>query len=146
MSDTAAKSTHTLRNVSLLLLVLAAGGWWWNSHRTAAADAASAQQRKGGGPIAVAVATVSRQDAPLQLGALGTVNSPNTVTVHSRVDGQLMALHFEEGQPVQKGQLLAELDPRPYQAALTQVEGQLLRDQALLQNAQLDLARYQQLQ
>jgi membrane fusion protein, multidrug efflux system len=144
MSDTTAKSTHTVRNVSLLLLVLAAGGWWWSSHRTAAADAAGAQ-RKGGGPVAVAVAVVSRQDAPLQLSALGTVNSPNTVTVHSRVDGQLMALHFEEGQPVQRGQLLAELDPRPYQAAVTQAEGQLLRDQALLQNAQLDLARYQQL-
>ncbi|MBV8679860.1 MAG: MdtA/MuxA family multidrug efflux RND transporter periplasmic adaptor subunit, partial [Aquitalea sp.] len=144
MSDTTPKSTPVLRNLSLLLLVLAAGGWWWNSHRNTAADAAAAQ-RKGGGAVAVAVAPVLRQDAPLQLSALGTVNSTYTVTVHSRVDGQLMAVHFAEGQAVKKGQLLAELDPRPYQAALTQVEGQLLRDQALLQNAQLDLTRYQQL-
>lgn len=143
MSAAPAKSPHTLRNVSLLLLVLAAGGWWWNSHRTASADAAA--PKRGGAPVAVAVAPVTQQDAPLQLGALGTVTATNTVTVHSRVDGQLMALHFEEGQMVQKGQLLAELDPRPYQAALTQAEGQLLRDQALLQNARLDLTRYQQL-
>jgi multidrug efflux system membrane fusion protein len=101
--------------------------------------------KRGGGPVAVAVAPVTQQDAPLQLGALGTVTATNTVTVHSRVDGQLMALHFDEGQLVQKGQLLAELDPRPFQAALTQAEGQLMRDQALLQNARLDLTRYQQL-
>lgn len=143
MSAAPAKSTHTLRNVSLLLLALAAGGWWWSSHRPAATDAAA--PKRGGGPVAVAVATVTQQDAPLQLGALGTVTATNTVTVHSRVDGQLMALHFEEGQLVQKGQLLAELDPRPFQAALTQAEGQLMRDQALLQNARLDLTRYQQL-
>jgi len=143
MSDATTTPSHTLRNVSLLLLALAAGGWWWNSHRTAAA--ADAAPKRGGGPVAVAVATVTQQDAPLQLSALGTVTATNTVTVHSRVDGQLMAVHFEEGQLVKQGQLLAELDPRPYQAALTQVEGQLLRDQALLQNAQLDLARYQQL-
>jgi multidrug efflux system membrane fusion protein len=105
----------------------------------------AAPPKRGGGPVAVAVAPVTQQDAPLQLGALGTVTATNTVTVHSRVDGQLMALHFEEGQLVQKGQLLAELDPRPYQAALTQAEGQLMRDQALLQNARLDLTRYQQL-
>ena len=143
MSAAPAKSTHTLRNVSLLLLALAAGGWWWSSHRSAAPDAAA--PKRGGGPVAVAVAPVMQQDAPLQLGALGTVTATNTVTVHSRVDGQLMALHFEEGQLVQKGQLLAELDPRPFQAALTQAEGQLMRDQALLQNARLDLTRYQQL-
>ena len=143
MSAAPAKPTHTLRNVSLLLLAVAAGGWWWSSHRAAATDAAA--PKRGGGAVAVAVATVSQQDAPLQLGALGTVTATNTVTVHSRVDGQLMAVHFEEGQLVQKGQLLAELDPRPFQAALTQVEGQLLRDQALLQNARLDLTRYQQL-
>ena len=143
MSAAPAKSTHTLRNVSLLLLALAAGGWWWSSHRPAATDAAA--PKRGGGPVAVAVAPVMQQDAPLQLGALGTVTATNTVTVHSRVDGQLMALHFDEGQLVQKGQLLAELDPRPFQAALTQAEGQLMRDQALLQNARLDLTRYQQL-
>ncbi|XLM19565.1 biotin/lipoyl-binding protein, partial [Chromobacterium piscinae] len=84
-------------------------------------------------------------DAPLQLNALGTVNSTYTVTVRSRVDGQLDKVHFSEGQQVKQGQLLAELDSRPYQATLTQAEGQLQRDQALLANARIDLARYQQL-
>jgi len=97
-------------------------------------------------PVAVAVATVQKQDVAVELTALGTVTATNTVTVRSRVDGQLDKIHFVEGELVKQGQLLAELDPRPYQAALTQVQGQLLRDQALLKNAELDLIRYQQLQ
>ena len=101
--------------------------------------------KRGAPPTAVGVAAARLQNVPLQLSALGTVSSTYTVTVRSRVDGQLDKLHFEEGQQVKQGQLLAELDPRPFQAALTQAEGQLLRDQALLQNAQLDPTRYQQL-
>ena len=97
-------------------------------------------------PVAVAVALVQKQDVAVELTALGTVTSTSTVTVRSRVDGQLDKVHFTEGQLVKQGQLLAELDPRPYQAALTQMQGQLLRDQALLKNAELDLVRYQQLQ
>ena len=97
-------------------------------------------------PVAVAVATVQKQDVAVELTALGTVTATYTVTVRSRVDGQLDKILFTEGELVKQGQLLAELDPRPYQAALTQVQGQLLRDQALLKNAELDLVRYQQLQ
>lgn len=119
------------------------GGWWWHQHSKSAKDAAA--NAKGGAPMAVGVTAARTLDAPLQLNALGTVNSTYTVTVRSRVDGQLDKVHFEEGQLVKQGQLLAELDPRPYLAALTQAQGQLLRDQALLQNAQLDLARYRQL-
>lgn len=125
----------------LVVLLALGAGWWWRQH--AAADAAA--QKRGAPPTAVGVAAARLQNVPLQVSALGTVNSTYTVTVRSRVDGQLDKLHFEEGQQVKQGQLLAELDPRPFQAALTQAEGQLLRDQALLQNAQLDLARYQQL-
>ncbi|MGN0918898.1 MAG: MdtA/MuxA family multidrug efflux RND transporter periplasmic adaptor subunit [Oxalobacter sp.] len=98
-----------------------------------------------GGAVAVKVATVTKADAPLEITALGTVNSTHSVTVHSRVDGQLMRLHFTEGQYVRQGQLLAELDDRPFKAQLLQAEGQLIRDKALLENARLDLQRYRQL-
>ncbi len=98
-----------------------------------------------GGVVAVGVATVQMEDAPLQVNALGTVNSTYTATVRSRVDGELIRLHFTEGQHVRAGQLLAELDPRPFKAELMQAEGQLMRDKALLENARLDLQRYRQL-
>lgn len=93
--------------------------------------------------IAVGVSTVRMEDAPLHINALGTVNSTYTTLVRSRVDGQLMKLHFTEGQLVKEGQLLAELDARPFEAELMQAEGQLMRDKALLENARLDLKRYQ---
>lgn len=129
--------------IIVLLLAAAAGGFWWA--RQPAGNTAATSMRKGGAPQAVGVTTVRQRDVPLQLNALGTVTASHTVTVHSRVDGQLEQLHFAEGQQVRQGQLLAELDARQYQAALTQAEGQLQRDQALLENARLDLARYQQL-
>ncbi len=84
-----------------------------------------------------------RQSIPHILTALGTVQAANTVMVTSRVPGQLMALHFTEGQTVKAGDLLAEIDPRPFQISLAQAEGQLLKDQAQLHNARQDLARYQ---
>ncbi|QLK87852.1 MdtA/MuxA family multidrug efflux RND transporter periplasmic adaptor subunit [Arsenophonus endosymbiont of Aphis craccivora] len=86
-----------------------------------------------------------RQSIPHILTALGTVQASNTVMVTSRVQGQLMALHFTEGQTVKAGDLLAEIDPRPFQISLAQAEGQLLKDQAQLHNARQDLARYQKL-
>lgn len=96
-------------------------------------------------PVAVGVAPVRKMDAPLQLSALGTVTSTYTVTLQSRVAGELKQVHFSEGQLVKKGQLLFSLDERPYVAALDQAKGQLLHDQALLDNARIDLQRYQQL-
>jgi len=93
----------------------------------------------------VVVTPVRSGDLTVYLTALGSVTPLNTVTVKSRVDGQLMRTHFTEGQLIQTGDLLAEIDPRPFQAQLVQAEGQLARDQANLANARLDLERYRRL-
>jgi multidrug efflux system membrane fusion protein len=93
----------------------------------------------------VAVGVVTKGDLPLELQALGTVTPLSTVTVKSRISGYLTAVAFKEGQMVRKGALLAQIDPRPYEAALAQAQGQLIKDQALLRNAQLDLTRHERL-
>lgn len=99
----------------------------------------------GKGAIAVTTAAAQVEDVPVYLEALGTVSSLNTVTVRTRVDGELLRIAFKEGQLVNKGELLAEIDPKPLQILLQQAQGQLTRDQALLKNAQTDLARYKTL-
>lgn len=96
-------------------------------------------------PIPVVTATAKTDDMPVYLSGLGTVTPLATVIVRSRIDGEIMKIHFKEGQMVKRGELLVEIDPRPYQAALTQAEGQLMRDKALLADAKLNLTRYQTL-
>jgi multidrug efflux system membrane fusion protein len=94
------------------------------------------------GPIPVRVAPATRGDFALYYKALGTVTALNTINVRSRVAGELVKVAFEEGQMVKAGDLLAEIDPRPYQNALLQAEGTLLQNQAQLKNAQVDYERY----
>ena len=96
-------------------------------------------------PVPVLVATARTGDMPLTLTGLGTVTALDTVTVRSRVDGQLVRVAFTEGQQVQQGDLLAQIDPRPFQVQLMQAEGQLAKDQAAAKNAQMDLARFRDL-
>lgn len=95
--------------------------------------------------IPVSVASAAKKDIPITLTALGTVTSLATATVKSQISGYLTEIHFTEGQMVKKGDLLAQVDPRPYQATLAQYEGQREKDQALLDNARRDLKRYQTL-
>jgi multidrug efflux system membrane fusion protein len=98
-----------------------------------------------GAPVAVNVATAEKGDMQVILNALGTVTPLQTVTVVTQISGQLQEIYFTEGQMVKKGDPLALIDPRPYQAALNQAQGTLAKDQALLADAQLDLKRYQTL-
>jgi multidrug efflux system membrane fusion protein len=95
--------------------------------------------------IPVVTALAKSSDVPIYLSELGAVTPVYTVTVRTQINGQLLQVLYKEGQMVKQGDLLAEIDPRPYQAQLTQYEGQLKRDQALLDNANVDLKRYQTL-
>ena len=98
----------------------------------------------GQGPLMVATATAKKGDIGVYVSALGLVTPVNTVAVRSRVDGQLVEVHYKEGQMVHSGDALVEIDARPFEAALAQAEGQLARDMALLENARLDVQRYQE--
>jgi membrane fusion protein, multidrug efflux system len=97
------------------------------------------------GPVPVVTAKVTRADVPVYLSGLGNVAAFYTDSITSRVTGQLMKVFFNEGDLVHEGQELIEIDPRPYQVALEQAQGTLAHDQALLEDAKLDLARYQTL-
>ncbi|MDD5269268.1 MAG: MdtA/MuxA family multidrug efflux RND transporter periplasmic adaptor subunit [Methylococcales bacterium] len=99
----------------------------------------------GESDIAVRAVAATQGDFPVYLTGLGTVTALRTVTVRSRVDGELIHVAFKEGQMVKEGDLLAEVDPRAFQAQLMQAEGQLRRDEALLKNAEIDLVRYKTL-
>jgi len=140
----------------LVLLVIAVLCWkFWpagSAHKEGADKAASGHAGRSGmmrpgfggaaGPIPVRVAPAVTGDFPLYYKALGTVTALNTINVRSRVGGELVKINFEEGQMVKAGDLLAEIDPRPYQNALLQAEGTLLQNQAQLKNAQVDVERY----
>jgi len=131
-----------MRRWSVILLLLLAGGglayfvgpWLRLSPGAPAAS-------RGAVAIPVIVTDVRRADVPIFLTGLGIVQALNSVLVKSRVDGQIMKIHFSEGQDVHAGDVLVEIDPRPYQAALNQAQANKLKDQALLENARLDLNR-----
>lgn len=125
-----------------LFFMLCGAGYLLSQRSSNAPSRGKAGARGGGGAIPVGVAQVKQGNIGIYINALGTVTPVYTVSVTSRVVGQLMEVHYKEGQIVHKGDLLAVIDPRPYQAALTQAEGQLARDQAQLKNAYIDLDRY----
>lgn len=137
----------TLRTlfIAATLFALLGGAWVWSEQRALPEGGSDKRGGKGGSKRAqpVSVAQVKQTDIQVWLDALGTVTPRNLATVRPRVDGVLLKVSFREGQTVQAGDLLAEIDPRPYRIALAQAEGQLARDTALLDNARLDLARYQ---
>src|SRR3974390_85988 len=126
--------------ISLLLLIGLAAVVWWTRQ-------GGAPQPPGGGrnaaPMSVVPEVVGKGDIGINLNGLGTVSSLATVTVRTQISGYLIKIHFTEGTEVKKGDLLAEIDSRPYEAALAQAKGQLARDEAMLKGSQVDLARYQ---
>jgi multidrug efflux system membrane fusion protein len=129
-----------------VFLVLGLSGYFlWSKVTAAKAASAAEAAAKGPPPIPVVAATSHKGDIGVYYSGLGAVTPLATVTVRTRVDGQLMSVRYREGDTVHKGDLLVEIDDGPYQAALTQAEGELIRDQAALENARIDLVRYQQL-
>ncbi|TLV21587.1 MdtA/MuxA family multidrug efflux RND transporter periplasmic adaptor subunit [Klebsiella indica] len=152
------KDSNKNRWIAVLVVAIAAGGayWFWQDReaaKTPSSATADQNPRQGGGRhgrfgatlAPVQAATATRESVPRYLSGLGTVTAANTVTVRSRVDGQLLAIHFTEGQQVKAGDLLAEIDPSQFKVNLAQAQAELAKDQATLANARRDLARYQQL-
>src|SRR5579862_6837326 len=138
------KGSAARKWIVLLVIVAVVGAAVWRIRsNTKAQDSLqlimAAQSER---PTPVQVSAVQQKTMPIYLTALGTVTAYNTVTVKSRVDGQLMQVPVSEGQAVRQGQLLAEIDPKPYQAALEQAQGQLVKDQANAVNARAEAARY----
>jgi len=134
--------------IVVLVILCALGYVGWRLFGRSPADTQAQSPASGGGRMApsevpVQTATARAGDIGVYVAALGTVTPVYTVTVTSRVQGEIMAVHYREGQMVQKGDSLLDIDARPYQAALTQAEGQLAHDQALLTESRIDLARYQ---
>jgi membrane fusion protein, multidrug efflux system len=133
------KRSWLIGSIGLLALMLTLAGCSGQNPQ-----AASKSGKKGGGGMAVsvAVAKVSTMDLPVYLSGLGSVEAFNTVVVKSRIDGQLVQINFREGQEVKKGDLLAVIDPRPYQVALAQMEATLYKDQSALKDAKLNMDRF----
>jgi len=133
--------------VVLALLIHHFSGDTTGTKATAAgASSAKGSGRRGGGsggPAAITVASTTQGNMPVYVQALGTVTPTYTVTLYSQITGRVLSVHYTEGQLVRKGQPLVDIDPQPYEATLAQAEGTLKHDQGLLEEAQMDLKRYQ---
>jgi multidrug efflux system membrane fusion protein len=137
-----------IRTILIVLVVAAAVGatiWKIRSNMTGQVTTNTRLAAAADRPIPVLVASVQQKTMPIYLSALGTVTAYYTVTIKTRVDGQLMAVPVREGQAVKQGQVLAEIDPHPYEAALAQAEGQLTKDQAAANYAKVEAQRYKDL-
>jgi multidrug efflux system membrane fusion protein len=140
----------TLRTIVWVLLIAAVAALGYFGWQRWAPHSAHIAAQKGPGasranPVPVTISPVGKADFPVYLTGLGTVQGFNTVLVRTRVDGQIDKITFKEGQLVKQGDLLAEIDPRPFQAALNQAKAKKAQDQANLANANLDLQRYTKL-
>jgi multidrug efflux system membrane fusion protein len=134
--------SRTIRWILLVLAVALLGYYgWYRFHGVEAATKSGPTTP----PVRVSIAPVERADFPVYLTGLGTVQGFNTVVVRTRVDGQIDKIAFQEGQSVNQGDLLAEIDPRPFQAALDQAKAKKVQDEANLANANLDLQRFTKL-
>ena len=126
--------------IALVTAVVAAGGLLYSTHTRPLEKAAAAPAAPPAVPIVAGV--VTQHDVPIYLSGVGTVIAYNTVVVRAQIQGQIISINFTEGQTVHAGDLLAQIDPRPYQALIDQYTGNLERDQAQLINAQANLTRY----
>jgi multidrug efflux system membrane fusion protein len=137
---------RTIRWILLTIAVVALGFFGWQRYRNEGqATAASNAQKAVRSAVRVTIAPVEKADFPVYLTGLGTVQGFNTVVMRTRIDGQIDKIAFQEGQLVKQGDLLAEIDPRPFQAALDQAKAKKDQDEANLANANLDLQRYTKL-
>jgi membrane fusion protein, multidrug efflux system len=127
----------------VVLFVIALSSYFFIARKSQQAAAAKSASRPAARAIPVVAATAARGNMGVYLNGLGLATAFNTVTVRTRVDGELIKVAFQEGQLVHEGDLLAEIDPRPFQVQLEQAEGQMARDEATLNNAKVDLNRYQ---
>ena len=139
------KRLRTLLGIGLGLVIVAGAGWYISQTGTAPAPRQAAGRFGAGAPTPVGVATAAKGEVPVVIRALGTVAPLHTVNVKTQITGQLLKVDFKEGQMVKQGDLLALVDPRPYDVALQQAVGQQQKDEALLKNAQTDLERYRKL-
>ncbi|MDP2378441.1 MdtA/MuxA family multidrug efflux RND transporter periplasmic adaptor subunit [Reyranella sp.] len=138
------KRLRTLLGIGVGLAVVAGAGWYISQGGSSAA-VRQAGRSPAGAAVPVGVAVAAKGEIPVVLRALGTVTPLATVNVKTQITGQLTEVHLKEGQRVKQGDLLAVVDPRPYDVALQQAIGQMQRDEALLKNAQTDLERYKKL-
>jgi membrane fusion protein, multidrug efflux system len=137
------RSRRRLVVISVLALLIVAGGVWWSRRDSAPQQAAGGAGGRNAAPMSIVPEVVGKGDIGININALGTVTSLATVTIRSQISGYLMKIDFKEGDEVKKGDLLAEIDSRPFEATLAQAKGQLARDEAMLKGAQVDLTRYQ---